>query len=91
MKKVIRLLAIGNVVVFLLAIVSRSKSATPADADTRNTVRPSPFCPGSQLCIPQYILATGVGAAVGVLAGLFFLYLLRGFYQESVMRPSNER
>jgi hypothetical protein len=91
MKRAIRLLAIGDVVVFLLASVSGSKSATSTDVDTGNTVRPKPLCPGSSLCIPQYILATGVGAAVGILAGLFFLHLLRGFYQEIDMRPSNER
>lgn len=90
MKTAIRLLTIGNVVVFLLAIVSRSKSATPADAATRNTLRENIHCPGTVLCIPQPIIASGVGVAVGILAGLLYLHLVRGLYPEGGVRPSNE-
>jgi hypothetical protein len=90
MKRAIRLLAIGNVVVFLLAIASRSKSATPADAP-RSAVDRKPACSGHPWCPLQITAATAVGAAVGFLAFLLALRLEIVLWPGGDVESRNER
>jgi len=80
MKKVIRLLAIGNVVVFLLAIVSRTRDTKSMDA--KQTFPWDIHCIDSAKCIRQYIAAGAIGAVVGFFAFLLSLYLQKGLNQE---------
>jgi len=82
MKRAIRLLAIGEVVVFLLAIVSRTKDTKSKDVTT-NTQGGNIRCSNPALCILKYTVATIVGVGVGVLVALQFLDVVGRLWPEA--------